>query len=112
MSREYFNIVAKLKDGNNHPYLQNGVVNGKLSYTLFGAPVIVTDSLKSDTPILFGSVEQAYAVMIKKGFALQHVTGDTQQALRGSQLLVLDGYMDGAVYNPQAIAKLTVSAGE
>lgn len=112
MSRTFFNIVAKLKDGNGHPYLQNGVVNGKLSYTLFGAPVIVTDALEADVPVLFGSVEQAYAVMVKKGFALQHVTGDTQQALRGSQLLVLDGYMDGAVYNPEAIAKMNVTAGE
>lgn len=109
MSRTFFNQVAKLKDGSGHYYMQNGVVNGKLTYTLFGAQVIVTDALPAGTPALFGSVEQAYAVMVKKGFALQHVTGDTTQALRGSQLLVLDGYMDGTVYNPQAICKLTVA---
>lgn len=111
MQRKFFNQIAKLKDGNGHFYMQNGVVNGKLTYTLFGAEVIVTDALPDTTPVLFGSVEEAYAVMIKKGFALQHVTGDTTQALRGSQLLVLDGYMDGAVYNPQALAKLVVTAG-
>lgn len=110
MSRAFFNNVAKLKDNNGHFYLQNGIVNGKLSYTLFGAPVIVTDALGEDVPVLFGSIEQSYAVMVKKGFALQHISGDTTQALRGSQLLVLDGYMDGAVFNPQAIAKMTVSA--
>lgn len=109
MSRKIFNEIAKLKDNSGHFYMQNGVVNGKLTYTLFGAEVIVTDALTDETPVLFGSVEQAYAVMVKKGFALQHVTGDTTQALRGSQLLVLDGYMDGTVYNPQAISKLTVT---
>lgn len=110
MSRAFFNKAAKFKDSNGHFYMQNGIVNGKLSYTLFGAPVIVTDSLTEEVPVLFGSVEQAYAVMIKKGFALQHITGDTTQALRGSQLLVLDGYMDGAIFNPQAISKMTVTA--
>lgn len=109
MQRAFFNTVAKMKDGNGHFYMQNGVVNGKLSYTLFGAEVTVTDALPAGTPVIFGNVQEAYAVMIKKGFTLQHVVGDTTQALRGSQLLVLDGYMDGAVYNPQAVAKMTVA---
>lgn len=114
MSRVFFNKIAKLKDANGHFYMQNGVVNGKLSYTLFGAEVIVTDVLDggtvdADVPAIFGNIEAAYAVMIKKGFALQHVTSDTTQALRGSQLLVLDGYMDGIVYNEQALAKLVVN---
>lgn len=115
MSRPMFNKAAKLKDGNGHFYMQNGVVNGKLTYTLLGAEVIVTDALDAGTvlgnvPVLFGNVEQTYAVMIKKGFALQHVTADTTQALRGSQLLVMDGYMDGEVYNEQAMAKLSIIA--
>ncbi|PHA62867.1 phage major capsid protein [Bacillus wiedmannii] len=110
MQRKFFNQVAKLKDGNGHFYMQNGVINGKLTYTLFGAEVIVTDALPAATPLVFGNVSEAYGVMIKKGFALQHVSGDTTQALRGSQLLVLDGYMDGAVFNPQALALLKVTA--
>lgn len=108
MQRGFFNQVAKMKDSNGHYYMQNGVINGKLTYTLFGAEVIVTDQLPNETPAIFGSVQDAYAVLVKKGFALQHVTGDTTQAIRGSQLLVLDGYMDGAVYNPQAISVLKV----
>jgi HK97 family phage major capsid protein len=113
MSRVFFNKVAKLKDANGHFYMQNGVVNGRLTYTLFVAEVIVTDTLDAGTvagevPVIFGNIEQAYAVMIKKGFSLQHVQADTTQALRGSQLLVLDGYMDGVVYNEQALAKLVV----
>ncbi|MDG0860319.1 phage major capsid protein [Staphylococcus equorum] len=112
VSRKFFNQIAKLKDGNGHFFLQNGVVNGKLSYTLFGAEVTVTDALPDETPAIFGSVEQAYGVLIKQGFGLQHVTGDTTQALRGSQLLVLDGYMDGAVYNPQALSILNSTVTE
>jgi HK97 family phage major capsid protein len=110
MQRNFFNQVAKMKDQMGHYYMQNGVVNGKLTYTLFGVEVIVTDQLLDGAPAIFGSVEDAYALMIKQGFALQHVMGDTTQALRGSQLLVLDGYMDGAIYNPQALSVMTVSA--
>lgn len=115
MSRPFFNKVAKLKDNNGHFYVQNGVVNGRPTYTLFGAQIIVSDVMDSganagDVPVIFGDIEAAYAVMIKKGFALQHVTGDTKQALRGSQLLVLDGYMDGTVYNEQALVKLVVGS--
>lgn len=113
MSRPFFNKVSKLKDNNGHYFMQNGMVNGKLTYTLFGAEVIVTDALDKgetldDVPVIFGNIEAAYAVMIKKGFALQHVAADTTQALRGSQLLVLDGYMDGVVYNEQALSRLVV----
>lgn len=108
-SRPFYNMIAKFKDGNSHYFVQNGVVNGKLTKTLFGAEVIVSDAITSTQyPVIFGSIEDAYGIMVKKGFALQHVTADTTQALRGSQLLVLDGYMDGAVYNTQAIVKLDV----
>lgn len=108
-SRAFYQMIAKFKDGNNHYFVQNGVVNGKLTKTLFGAEVIVSDAITSTQyPVIFGSVEDAYGIMVKQGFSLQHVTADTTQALRGSQLLVLDGYMDGAVFNSQAIVKLNV----
>jgi len=109
MSRPFYNTVSKLKDTTGHYFVQNGVVNGRLTKTLFGAEVIVSDAIVSATePVIFGSIEDAYGVMVKRGFAMQHVVADTTQALRGSQLLVLDGYMDGAIYNPQAIVKLAV----
>lgn len=116
MARPLFNLVARLKDGNGHFYLQNGIVNGKITYTLLGFPCYVTDALSYNSTTLvgsgcvFGNIEEAYAVMIKKGFALQKVVGDTTQALRGSALYVFDGYMDGAVVNPQALAKLVYTA--
>lgn len=109
MNRKFFNEVAKLKDGNGHFYLQNGVVNGKFSYTLFGVPVSITTSLTDEIPAVLVDIQSTYALMVKQGFQLIHVTADTTQALRGSQLLVMDGFMDGAVYNPQGAVVLTTT---
>lgn len=109
MQRNFFNKIAKKKDNNGHFYLQNGIVNGKFQYTLFGLPVDITDALPDNTPVIFGNIEEAYSIMIKKGMGVTHVTADTTNALRGSRLIVMDAYMDGAVTNPQAVAKLVLS---
>ena len=45
---------------------------------------------------------------IKQGMNLINVTQDTQQAMAGGMLSVLDTYMDGAVYNPNALVVGTV----
>lgn len=109
MSREFFNQIAKLKDGNGHFYMQNGIVNGKLTYTLFGAEVTTTDVLPATTPVVFGNFEEAVSVLVKKQMNLTKVVTDTTNALRGSSLFVFDAYMDSCVTNPQAIAKMTVA---
>lgn len=109
MNRSFFNELAKKKDNQGHFYVQNGIVNGKLTYTLFGMEINITDSLPAETPVVFGNIAEAYTVLIKKGFEMKHITADTTQAMRGSQLLVFDGYMDGAVHNPQAVAKLVLT---
>lgn len=114
MSRAFFNKAVKLKDSNGHFYVQNGIVNAKPTYTLFGQPVYVTEALAAgdtalDVPVVFANLEQAYSIMVKKGMAIQQIVDGTQ-ALKGAQLLVLDGYMDGAVVNSQAIVKLEVIA--
>ena len=108
MNRSFFNELAKKKDNQGHFYVQNGVVNGKLTYTLFGLEINITDSLPQATPVVFGNIGEAYTVLIKKGFEMKHITADTQQALKGTELLVFDGYMDGAVHNPAAVAKLVL----
>ncbi|WP_019157260.1 phage major capsid protein [Robertmurraya massiliosenegalensis] len=109
IQRNFFNAIAKKTDANGHFYLQNGIVNGKLHYTLFGLPVDITDALPDNTPVIFGNIEEAYSVMIKKGMGVTHVTADTKNALRGSRLIVLDAYMDGAVTNEQAVSKLILA---
>ena len=103
MSRKLFAQITQLKDGNGHKYVQGGVVNGRLQQTLLGLPVVVSDQLTEEDGIIFGDVSQAYGIMVKTDFKLQYVTGDTQQAKNGTQLLVFDGYMDGAVIDPQAL---------
>lgn len=106
VSRELYDVISKLKDTNNHPYVQNGIVNGVLTKTLFDIPVSVSDFLPAATPLVLGSLAQGYSVMIKQGMNLQHITGDSRNALRGTQMLVLDAYMDGAVHDPQAFVVL------
>ncbi|WP_026688795.1 phage major capsid protein [Alteribacter aurantiacus] len=113
MSRPFFNRVSKLKDAVGHAYVQNGIINGKPTKTLFGLEVVISSALEDgdasgQTPLILGSIEDGYAVMVKKG-ATMTVVQDSKQALRGSQLFVFDSYMDGCVYNPDAFAKLVIA---
>lgn len=103
VSREVYNEISKIKDGNGDFLLQSGTINGRIGQTILGFPVFISDALEKADGILFGNVGAAYGIMIKKGFALKHVNGDTQQTLNGTQLLAFDGYMDGNVINPEAL---------
>ncbi|WP_328286789.1 phage major capsid protein [Metabacillus indicus] len=107
MSRTFYNEISKMKDKNGNFYIQNGTANGKPTKTLFGAEVLVSQNLEYGTvPCVFGNIEQSYAIMVKQGPKLQKVV-DTDNALKGLTGFVYDSYLDGQVYNPQAIAKLT-----
>ncbi|MFB5197883.1 phage major capsid protein [Neobacillus sp. KR4-4] len=115
MSRPFFNKVAKLKDANEQYYLQNGIVNGKVTYTLLGAPVRVSDAMEAgDTlgqhPVFFGNIGEAYAIGIRGEKSIQRIAGDTTQALAGTVLIVGDLYLDGTVVNAQAIVRGKVTA--
>lgn len=105
VSREVFNVIMKLKDGDGTYLIFRGIVEGKPGYSLFGAPVYVSDVLKDDNAqtIVFGNFQAGYGMLIKQGMNLINVTQDTQQAMAGGMLSVLDTYMDGAVYNPNAL---------
>lgn len=115
MHREIFNAIAKLKDAENRHYLIANHAEGAAAYKLFGVPVLITDAMpKASTAegqvVLFANFGEAYATMIKKGLNMQHISGDTTQALRGSHLLLLDGYFDGKVLNPDAAKFLKFKA--
>ncbi|AJH63254.1 Phage major capsid protein, HK97 [Bacillus cereus 95/8201] len=115
VSRQAFNKIAKLKnDKNGEYYLVRDVATTGPSYTLFGRPVLVQDNMPSvaagKRAVLFINFSEGYATMTKKGLNLQHISGDTKQALRGSHLLVLDGYMDGKILNQAAIRVLTMKS--
>lgn len=108
MQTALFKQIAKLKDGNGQPYLQNGVVNGAITHSLFGIPVYTSDALTDTQPVVFGNVENAVSVMIKKQVGLQEIV-DSALAIKGAKVYVLDAYMDAAVVNPQAVATLKVA---
>lgn len=110
VSREVFNVIMKLKDGDGTYLIFRGIVEGKPGYSLFGAPVYVSDVLKGDNAqsIVFGNLQAGYGMLVKQGMNLINVTQDTQQAMAGGMLSVLDTYMDGAVYNPNALVVGTV----
>ncbi|HLO11472.1 MAG TPA: phage major capsid protein [Pseudoneobacillus sp.] len=112
MARGTFNTVVKLKDANNQYYLVRDLSAGSAGYRLFGLPVLITDAMPAiatgNKAIMFANMGEAYAVMIKKGLNMQHIFGDTTQALQGSHLLLLDGYFDGKVLNPDAAKFLTI----
>lgn len=108
VSRPFFNEISKWKDGNSHFYVQNGVVNGRPTFTLLGMPVYVSDALTASTPAVFANVTASYAILVKDGINIKQIV-DSENALRGSQLLVADAYLDGNVYNSQAAAKLVVA---
>lgn len=110
MSRELFNQIRKIKDGTGDFLLQSRDVNGRIGQTILGFPVYISDVLAKEDGILFGNISNAYGILIKKGFALKHVNGDTQQTLNGTQLLAFDGYMDGNLINPEALVIASASA--
>lgn len=112
VSREVFNALSKMKDDDNEhlifkPQMQNtvaGAVAVRPGFSFQGIPVFVSDQLNgnADGQIVLGNFSAGYTIMTKQGLRLTHVTADTQQALAGGHLVVLDGYMDGAVTNPDA----------
>lgn len=109
MSRPMFNKVMQLKDGDGTFLIFRGLVDGKPGYSLFGCPVHVSDVLTGENAdkIVFGNFQAGYGMLIKKGMNFINVTQDTTQALAGGQLSILDTYMDGEVYNPNALVVAT-----
>ncbi|OOR68505.1 major capsid protein [Bacillus mycoides] len=110
MSRPTFNKISKLKNTNGDYHLVRDVATTGPIYKLFGQPVLIQEAMPEATTgqrsVLFANLGEGYATMTKKGLTLKHISDDTTQALRGSHLLLLDGYMDGKVLNPAAIRAL------
>ncbi|PES80078.1 phage major capsid protein [Bacillus cereus] len=114
VGRQTFNMISKLKNNNGDYHLVREVTENGPTYRLFGQPVVINDTMPApeagEKAVLFANFNEGYATMTKKGLNLQHITGDTTQALRGSHLLLLDGYMDGKILNPSAIQILKMKA--
>ncbi|HFU6601368.1 TPA: phage major capsid protein [Bacillus pacificus] len=113
VNRQTFNKIAKLKNDKNGEYhLVRDVAETGVTYRLFGQPVLIQDAMPNvatgNRAVVFANLGEGYATMTKKGLNLQHITGDTTQALRGSQLLLLDAYVDGKILNQHAIKALKI----
>lgn len=118
MSREAYNEIAALKDGNGHFYVQNGIVNGTPTPTIFNRPVEISDEMLDSEnakkiKLYFGDLGEAYGMMIKKGVQIYRVNNDSTNVLNATELLVIDMHGDGAVVNPQSVVALCdQAAGE
>ena len=116
VGRKEFNKLVKLKDATGNYYVVKDIANTATPYKMLGLPVFVTDAMPANTGagnervLILVNLEAAYATMIKKAVELKSVVGDTTQALRGSQLLVMDMFCDGAIINSQAIKILKTPA--
>lgn len=114
MSRELFNAVSLLKDGNGNFYLlrQQNVVTGQPEYRLLNLPIYINDAVDKDFSTNGKKVcylvnfAEAYKGMIKKNMEIKQISGDTVQSLRGSHLLTLDIYADVKIVQPEAIRVL------
>ena len=114
MSRELFNAVSLLKDGNGNFYLlrQQNVVTGQPEYRLLNLPIYINDAVDKDFTSASKKVcylvnfAEAYKGMSKKNMEIKQISGDTVQSLRGSHLLTLDIYADVKIVQPEAIRVL------
>ena len=115
VSRKTFNMIAKLKDNDGKYFLVPNVASTGTVYKLFGQPVLIQEAMPdrkagAGRTVVFANFGEGYATMTKKGLNLKHIDNDSKQALRGSALLVLDGYMDGKILNEDAIRCLKAPA--
>ncbi|MDQ0861606.1 phage major capsid protein [Bacillus sp. V2I10] len=114
MSRPFFEKVVDFKDSDGNFYVKQIELNGKIVYTLFGAPIEISNALSAgDTigqvPVLFGSIEDCYTVGVSKDLEVKDIAG-TPKVLAGSVGFLAEFYGDGRVHNYQAIAKGTISS--
>lgn len=113
MNRKTFTQVALLEDGNGHKYVQNGIVNGKFTYTLAGMPIIIDNHMPdySDTnpAIVLVNIADAYSINLLQDIVVRRL--DQIEFTKGVE--VFAGYLmaDGKITNQDAIVVGKVSAG-
>ncbi|WP_425536482.1 phage major capsid protein [Bacillus thuringiensis] len=114
VNRQVFNMIAKMKDGNGHYYLVKDVAETGVTYRLFGQPVLIQENMPNlvagKRAVVFANLYEGYATMTKKGQTLKYIDNDTANALKGTNTIVLDAYMDGKILNPNAIRCLKVKS--
>ena len=105
MNKKTFDAISKLKDATGNFYVVRDVVASGIVHKLLGIPVQITTAMADEEKVaILVNMEQAYATMIaKNGSSLKMIGNDTSNSLRGTMTLILDGYVDGAIYNEDAV---------
>lgn len=107
VNRQVFNEIAKMKDGNGHYHLVKDVAETGVTYRLFGQPVLISEAMPNmetgKRAVVFANLGEGYATITKKEQTLKYIDNDTANALKGTNTIVLDSYMDGKVLNKDAI---------
>lgn len=111
MNRKTFTAVSLLEDGNGHKYVQNGIVNGKFTYTLAGIPIIIDNHMddlqSSKKPIILANIAEAYSINLLQDITVKRLS--EIEFLNGVE--VFAGYVmaDGKITNEDAVKVMTVA---
>ena len=100
-----FDAISKLKDSTGNFYVVRDVVASGIVHKLLGLPVQITTAMTDAEKVaILVNMEQAYATMIaKNASSLKMIGSDTANSLRGTQTLIIDTYIDGAIYNEDGV---------
>lgn len=112
MNRKTFSQVALLEDGNGHKYVQNGIVNGKFTYTIGTIPIIIDNHMPDystgNKAIILANIGECYSINMLQDIVVKRL--DQVEFLNGVE--VFAGYLmaDGKISNQDALVVADVSA--
>lgn len=112
MNRKTFSQVALLEDGNGHKYVQNGIVNGKFTYTIGTIPIIIDNHMPDystgNKAIILANIGECYSINMLQDIVVKRL--DQVEFLNGVE--VFAGYLmaDGKISNQDALVVAEVSA--
>ena len=113
MNRNTFGKVALLQDAIGHKFVQNGVVNGKFTYTLGTLPIIIDNNMPDykagNKAIILANVQECYAINMLQDIVVRRL--DQVEFANGVE--VFAGYLlcDGRIINQDALKIGVVGAG-
>lgn len=112
MNRKTFTQVALLQDGNGHKYVQNGIVNGKFTYTIGGVPIMIDnfmpDYSQGSKGLILANIADCYSINILQDIVVRKL--DQVEFLKGVE--VFAGYLmaDGKITNQDALIVADIQA--
>lgn len=112
MNRKTFSQVALLEDGNGHKYVQNGIVNGKFTYTIGTIPIIIDNHMPDystgNKAIILANIGECYSINMLQDIVVKRL--DQVEFLNGVE--VFAGYLmaDGKISNQDALVVANVGA--